>query len=57
MIRSNHATPMTREGVSSPSELSREGAEAHAKRWGGPGTRSKNRDKYDKEAARREANR
>lgn len=53
MIRSNYATPMTREGVSSPSELSREGAEAHAKRWSGPGTRSKKPVAYDKEAERR----
>lgn len=43
-------TPMTREGVSDPLDLSPEGQLDHAKRFGGPGTRSKNPTHYDKNA-------
>ena len=42
-----YATPLTREGVSQPSQLSREGQEAHYRRRGGPGTRRKNPARYD----------
>lgn len=47
---SARVTAMTREGVSDPSALSSEGAVDHAKRFGGPGTRSKNPHGYDRNA-------
>ena len=57
-------TAMTEEGVSDPTMLSPQGQLKHAKRLGGPGTRSKNVNRYDKNAAHyefaqadREANR
>ena len=45
----NYATPITREGVSQPYQLSRIGQAAHYTRRGGPGTRSKNPVKYDRD--------
>ena len=45
-----YVTPMTREGVTDPSLLSPEGQLQHAKRLGGPGTRSKNPARYDRNA-------
>ena len=48
MIKSPYATPMTREGVSDPSRLSGDGQKAHYARRGGPGTRSKNPERYDR---------
>lgn len=43
----NYATPITKEGVSQPYELSRNGQATHYLRRSGPGTRSKNPAKYD----------
>jgi len=43
-------TAMTAEGVSDPSLLSSAGQLQHAKRLGGPGTRSKNPSRYDRDA-------
>lgn len=40
-------TPMTREGVSDPLDLSRDGQEAHFMRRSGPGTRRKNPQRFD----------
>jgi len=48
-------TPMTREGVSDPAMLSREGQEQHYTRRAGPGTRSKAPAKFDAEGKRRKA--
>lgn len=45
-----YVTPMTREGVSDPLLLSQAGREAHYLRRSGPGTRSKNPQRYDKKA-------
>ena len=50
-----YVTPMTREGVSQPSDLSPDGSEAHYRRRGGPGTRSKNPYRYDKASPTRAA--
>ena len=57
-------TAMTEEGVSDPTLLSSAGQLKHAKRLGGPGTRSKNPSRYDRDAdhyadirASKEANR
>lgn len=44
---SARATPMTREGVADPSLLSADGQKAHATRFSGPGTRSKNPRRFD----------
>ncbi len=43
-------TAMTREGVSDPTALSPDGAKDHAKRFSGPGTRSKDTAKFDRNA-------
>ncbi len=53
--RSSYITPMTREGVGDPSLLSAEGQLAHSKRHSGPGTRSKNPSRYDRDAEHFEA--
>jgi hypothetical protein len=42
-----YTTIMTQEGVSDPTLLSPEGQLIHARRLGGPGTRSKNPKKFD----------
>ena len=57
MNRSPYATPMTREGVSDPSRLSGDGQKAHYARRGGPGTRSKNPERYDRIGSREAAER
>ena len=45
-----YVTPITREGVSQPGDLSPDGSEAHFRRRGGPGTRSKNPYRFDQRA-------
>lgn len=49
-VSSARITAMTREGVSDPLDLSPEGQLDHAKRLGGPGTRSKNPKWFDEHA-------
>jgi hypothetical protein len=49
-VSRSYVTPMTRAGVGDPTLLSGEDSLAHYSRRSGPGTRSKNPKRYDRDA-------